>query len=92
MSDYYSKCLHCSQYQVIDRRNLCRMCYRKVEVRALYPISSMQRFGVGIGCFPGKAPQPTRALPGSPDKVEVLCKRVEAGEYLFHPEDATHEE
>jgi hypothetical protein len=32
---------------------------------------------------------PTRALPGTRDKIEVMRKRASAGLPLFHPEDAT---
>ena len=30
---------------------------------------------------------PTDAVPGTPEKIAVLQARVEAGEYLFHPDD-----
>jgi len=32
--------------------------------------------------------KPTKHLPGTWDKVEVLAARVQAGEPLWHPEDA----
>jgi hypothetical protein len=37
--------------------------------------------------LPIGAPQPTRVPPG-PAKVPILAARYEAGEQLFHPEDA----
>ena len=40
---------------------------------------------------PTKIPTPTGAIPGSSEKVEVLRKRFEAGEHLFHALDADHE-
>src|ERR1700722_14328775 len=35
----------------------------------------------------GKPRQPTQAAPGTPEKVEVMCRRAERGESLFHDED-----
>ena len=46
-----------------------------------------------LGCdddYKPDAPQPTRvsnALPGTPEKIEELRRRVECGEPLWHPED-----
>ncbi len=37
---------------------------------------------------PVPPPEPTRALPGSPAKVEVLAARRAAGCHLWHPADA----
>lgn len=34
-------------------------------------------------------PEPTRALPGTEEKAEVLADRARAGEQLWHPDDAT---
>jgi hypothetical protein len=36
------------------------------------------------------ASRPTRALPGSPEKMAVLAERLENREELWHPEDATY--
>lgn len=35
-----------------------------------------------------KTPVPTAALPGTPEKVEVMRKRYANGEHLHHPKDA----
>lgn len=35
----------------------------------------------------GIAPSPTRALPGSPEKISVLTMRAMLGYELWHPED-----
>ena len=35
-----------------------------------------------------KKPKPTKALPGTEAKIEVLRLRAEAGQDLFHPDDA----
>lgn len=36
-----------------------------------------------------KQPQPTHHRPGTLEKVLVLAARVEAGEELYHPDDAS---
>lgn len=36
-----------------------------------------------------RTPQPTKAKPGTLEKVEVFRRRVESGECLFHDDDAT---
>jgi hypothetical protein len=36
-------------------------------------------------------PEPTEALPGSMERVEVMRKRVELGQAPRHPQDATLE-
>lgn len=35
-----------------------------------------------------RLPEPTDALPGTPEKVAVLTKRLAAGQLLWHPLDA----
>ena len=37
---------------------------------------------------PSEMPEPTSAPIGSPEKVEVLRKRVELGQVLWHPLDS----
>lgn len=32
---------------------------------------------------------PTAALPGTEEKVKVLCERAQLGERLWHPQDGT---
>jgi hypothetical protein len=41
---------------------------------------------------PPPAPIPTRALPRSPEKLDVLAQRVRNGQALHHPADAGHGE
>lgn len=36
---------------------------------------------------PRKMPRPTNAIAGTAEKIEVLRRRVLAGEHLFHPDD-----
>ena len=35
-------------------------------------------------------PGPTKAIPGSPEKIAILCRRLERSEQLFRPEDAQY--
>jgi hypothetical protein len=59
-------------------------------VRDLYPSTSKYAHR-GIGDFNGKASlptAPTRALPGSPEKVAILEQRARLRQSLWHPLDA----
>lgn len=42
---------------------------------------------ISVRCPKLKRCKPTDALPGSPEKIEVLRARVAAGEELWHPKD-----
>lgn len=37
--------------------------------------------------FESDVPEPTNAMPGSLEKVEILARRYLAGQQLWHPED-----
>jgi hypothetical protein len=69
---------------------LCWTCYYTPGLRERYPSTS--KFGQrGIGDFNGRAalpPEPTRALPGSPEKVRILALRARQRLSLWHPGDA----
>lgn len=84
-------CRHCNRCVVSRPRGLCWHCYYSPGVRETYP--SVSKFGRrGPGNFNGKTPLPsfpTKALPGSPEKVEVLCQRVLQRQSLWHPDDAS---
>jgi len=84
---HYSVCPGCQMTANIDRRNLCRDCYRDPIVRAAHPVVTTYRTGVADFNGRGKQPTPTNTTPGSPEKLAVLCARAEAGESLFHPLD-----
>jgi hypothetical protein len=47
------------------------------------------------GCRPSKRvhplPEPTRAIPGTPEKIAVLQGRLARGEQMFHPDDPVQE-
>jgi hypothetical protein len=83
-------CRHCQRVQSNRPRGLCWSCYYTPGVRELYPSTS--KFARrGVGDFNGQSrlpAQPTRALPGSPEKVAILEERARLGLSLWHPLDA----
>jgi hypothetical protein len=84
-------CRHCGHARVNRPRGLCWSCYYKPGLRDLYPSTSKFAHR-GLADFNGKAtmpPQPTRALPGSPEKVAVLEQRARKRQSLWHPLDAS---
>lgn len=82
-------CRHCKQGKWIRSRGLCYDCWFNPAIRELYP--SMQGLGGGsaaVGNHGRRLPdQPTRAQPGSPEKIEILEARAAADVALFHPDD-----
>ena len=83
-------CRHCGQAPATRPRRLCWNCYYTPGVRELFPITS--KFARrGIIDINGKRPlptDPTRAMPGSAEKVLVLEERAHMKQNLWHPEDA----
>ena len=82
-------CRHCQKVKSNRPRGLCWSCYYKPGVRELYPSTS--KFARrGVVDFNGRArmPEPTNALPGTPEKVAVLELRARLGQQLWHPLDA----
>lgn len=88
-------CRHCCRSGLSERsRLLCHSCYSKTQIRRLYPAQDRSEWhGTRRVDFSGgyELPEPTAALPGTLEKLEVLAKRVEAGKALFHPEDLKRE-
>ena len=83
-------CRHCRVGRISRPRGLCWHCYYSVGVRECYP-STSKYSRRGVGNFCGAAPLPllaTDALPGSAAKIEVLMKRAERHQTLWHPDDA----
>jgi hypothetical protein len=83
-------CKHCQRVPSNRPRGLCWTCYYKPGVRELYPSTSkFARRGVedrvGKVALP---PTPTRALPGTPEKVAILEERARLRVSLWHPADA----
>jgi len=89
-------CRHCGKsYKSPKRRTrgLCWHCYQPLAVRELYAPESIfcrQGSGVRVSGRP-PLPEPTRALPGTPEKVAVLTERAGLGQALWHPLDAARE-
>ena len=86
-------CRHCGCARVSRPRGLCWTCYYAPGVRDRYPVTSKYgRRGPGNTFLRSKPPlQPTNALPGSLEKVLVLCQRAALGQDLWHVDDATLE-
>ena len=81
-------CRHCKKCKVNRPLGLCWGCYYRPGIRDLYPSTSIYaNRGVGLSQKRRPLPEPTRARPGTPEKVAVLEARAEAGEHLWHPRD-----
>jgi hypothetical protein len=87
-------CRHCSLYRANRPRKLCRRCHDDHAIRARYPSC----YGCGSRGVTGGsnvelpvAEVPTRELPGSAAKVEVMRERASAGRAVFHPGDRRRE-
>jgi hypothetical protein len=84
-------CAHCQRRPRSRPRGLCWGCYYTPGIRKRYP--RINRFAVRGGeDFRGYAYlpiEPTRALPGSPEKVAVLAERARRRVSLWHPADAS---
>jgi len=82
-------CRHCNRIKANRPRGLCWSCYYTPGVRERFPSTS--KFARrGVDDFNGTAvlaPVPTRALPGTPDKVAVLEERARRRQALWHPQD-----
>lgn len=87
-------CRHCGKEKVNRPRCLGWKCFYSPGVRDLYPpTSKFARKGVADGWFLGRPlPEPTDAVPGTPEKLAVLERRAAAGQQLFHPHDARSSE
>lgn len=84
-------CLHCEAEHANWPRGLCQVCYRDKAIRLSYPICKPRTNTTGLGLNrpkPLDAVQPTAFLPGSNEKIALFTARLEAGQELFHPEDA----
>lgn len=81
-------CVHCGRSKVNRPRGMCWTCYYS-PARNLYgPVSKYGRRGIGHGYKSFKLPVlPTKAEPGTPEKLAVLAARARAGESLWHPDD-----
>lgn len=84
-------CRHCQSRQGTRPRQLCWSCYYALGVRRLYPSADGGKHTTqGPGNFygDGSPTLPTKALPGTEAKIQVLTERVQKGQRLWHPLDA----
>jgi hypothetical protein len=86
-----SPCRHCSQLGAAPR-HLCYRCYHNNRIRNQYPVERNTNNTFPGSKTPRKEGQPTRALPGSAEKVAILEERVLRGEALWHPQDAVSDD
>lgn len=83
-------CRFCGRNVLWRRRGICQSCYRNPIIRADFT-PDPKRAPVGRDFYRASRlpPFPTRYLPGSPGKIEVMAKRALQRVSLFHPWDAT---
>ncbi len=81
-------CRHCQKVPARRPRGLCWSCYYKPGVRELYAPFCDPHHGSDFFGRERLASEPTRALPGSPEKVAVLEARARSRVSLWHPLDA----
>lgn len=90
-------CRHCRRLRATRPMGLCWTCYYTPGVRSLYPSTSkyarrgVRDFVISVVGSPRLPPEPTTALPGSEEKIEVLAERARLGVSLWHPDDFTYE-
>ncbi len=85
-------CQNCHKAKVNRPRQLCWGCYYAPGVRDRFP-STSKYARRGVGNFSGNAPlacAPTTAVPGTPEKMEVLAERARMRQRLWHPCDARY--
>ncbi len=85
-------CKHCGKSKVNRPRGLCWTCYYAPGVKDKHP-STSKYARRGEGNFTGNAPTPhlpTTAVPGSPEKQDVLAMRAKLKQALWHPMDAAY--
>lgn len=92
MSAKPKRCRHCRHPdRPVNRpRGLCWTCYYTPGLKDRYPSTSkFANHGIDQGRWKTlPLPEPTAARPNSPEKLAVLCARAEAGQELWHPNDA----
>ena len=82
-------CQHCHIRRVSRPRNLCWACYDDFGIRDQYEFVPREGKAVPDAYRTAREPaEPTQARPGTAEKVDVMVARAEAGESVFHPDDA----
>ena len=93
------KCQHCNERVASAPRKLCQRCSRNPDIKARYPLTSkfaqcgavrgVTSSGNGSKARDKNIPPsvPCVAQPGSEQKIQILERRAELGQPLFHPLD-----
>jgi hypothetical protein len=91
-------CRHCKNRLGYRPRGLCSLCYFTPGIREQYPIDRENGSDAANGraytsrvarrAARGLPAEPTDALPGTAEKVEVLRERAQQGVSLWHPLDS----
>lgn len=82
-----AQCLHCHRKRFIKARGLCFSCWAIPSILVRYPACT--KFNSrNVGLTGHGAPEPTDAMPGSEEKIEVLAMRAEKGQAMHHKDDA----
>lgn len=84
-------CVHCRRHCAYASRRLCWTCSKAPGVRDRYPMvraTSSYRAPEPPKVAAGARPEPTRALPGTPEKVQVIFERLWSGLPLWDERDA----
>ncbi len=84
--EFTNQCLHCKARPADRHRGLCRSCYDDKSTRILYAPKRNTGNRIAFPDFNGEALAalaPTKAEPGSPERVEVLRKRFALKMDLF---------
>lgn len=85
-------CRHCHRLPPSRPRGLCWSCYYAPGIRDRYKSESKfgnRGFGNHNKAEPPLPAEPTRAPPGTPEKMDVMRDRAARGEAIFHPDDVT---
>jgi hypothetical protein len=84
------ECCHCGHTPANRPRNLCWNCYAQPAIRAQHASKSKYAPHGALDTYRRAPlpPTPTRALPGTPEKVAVLIARAALMQALWHPHDA----
>lgn len=80
-------CRHCGKTNAIDRRGLCRGCYRTPIIRAGYGVLTGQTAYFDETRYDFPLGLPTEAEPGTEEKIRVMEMRAEMNLRVTHPLD-----
>jgi hypothetical protein len=81
-------CRHCGTRPACRPRGLCWGCYYRTSPEDYPTMSKLARRIGNHNRGRSPPPAPTSALPGSLEKVAILCQRAALGVSLWHPEYA----